>query len=226
MSTQLNENPVAGNLAQLVEQILDGMAQGKNPSDSQLPAALVLNFVKQLEEDILALNQKREGLGPEVLQTLRQQAPPLSYQGIGATISYLRQTLNGSSTLQLLDKLQAEILLARRAYNFSDEEYAIFLLYARKFKSDKPVHHRLGEFKEVVIDTVLPGYRTVQKNLARVIESVDRTYDSFLATHPRQDPAYTLAFKYKRLEAKYGIKISQVEAIIDGIPKTAVQKAS
>ena len=107
------------------------------------------------------------------------------------------------------------MLQARRLYSFDVAEYALFLDYLQAFKSATPAALRIPEFKEVVLEAVLPAYRKGHKNFTRVIKDVDGSLDRFLASHPRSDSAYALAFRYKQLQDKYGIEIDKVESVIE-----------
>ena len=199
-------------LERVTEQLFDKIEKGESLSDTDLRK--VAHFIQQLEEDINALNGKQCGLGQEALQIFRKHTPRLTYAQIGSTMSYLRQTFSGLDSKEFIQKLQDEIKLARKRYRFNDETYALFLDYISAFKSEKPMHERIPEFKEVVIDTVMPGYK-VHTNLAKVVEEFDGSFDRFLTSHPTTDPVYAHAQRYNQVEARYGIKTREVEKILD-----------
>lgn len=199
-------------LGDLLEEVLTKFEEGKHKSESEIP--IVSRFISQLEDDIAALEKRAKGLGASTLHQVRQIVPSFTYPELGATLSYLRNTLNGSNDIGIIQELLGKVCTIKDAHGLRGTEYRIFLEYIQLFKSGKPVDQRADEFKEIFL-TISDAFTRGQYKLARITKEVDGTWDVFLQTHDKNDPQYALVTRYKAFEEKYGIRTGKVEELIE-----------
>lgn len=199
-------------LGDLLEEVITKFETGKHKSESEIPT--VFRFISQLEDDIAALEKRAKGLGASTLHQIRQIVPSFTYAELGATLSYLRNTLNGSNDIGIIQEHIGKVCTIKNARGLRGTEYRIFLEYIQLFKSEKPVDQRTDEFKEV-FSTINDAFTRGHYKLARITKEVDGTWDVFLQTQDQNDPQYALATRYKTFEEKYGIRMGKVEELIE-----------
>ena len=224
MITKVAAGLLEKSLDQISEELISALAEGKQTGIAPAVSSLC-EFISEMKEDVNALEKRATGLGGTVLHMIRQISN-LSYDEIGATLTYMRHTLPaGAPDVHVIQEHLNRICTAKSKHGFVDVEYRIFLEYFQAFKSEKPIEERIEEFNSVV-STVKEAYKRGHRKLAIITKAVDGSWDSYLSFYLRHHAEYGVALHYKALEEKYGISIDKVELILERylVPETAKAK--